>query len=223
MDRSNNPDKRATDAAAQKTQMAAGAAYGKRAIDTRTLVLLALFTAMVVVMQLLGSFIRFGPFSVSLVLMPIAIGAALMGVYAGGWLGLAFGLVVLLSGDATPFFMVSVPATVFVVLIKGALAGLAAGVAYRVFAKKSKTAAAVAAAAVCPIVNTGVFIIGGYAFFLPTLAEWGLAAGAVNVTSFIFLVMVGPNFLFELGLNLVLSPVIVRLVQYGQAMWGKRV
>ena len=63
---------------------------------------------------------------------------------------------------------------------------------------------------------------GGYLFFLPTLREWGIAAGAANVTAFIFLVMVGANFLFELGLNLVLSPVIVRLIQYGQDRRGKK-
>ena len=45
-------------------------------ITTRTMVLTAVLTAVVVVLQLLGSFIRFGPFSISLVLVPIVIGAA---------------------------------------------------------------------------------------------------------------------------------------------------
>ena len=43
-------------------------------IDTRTLTGLALFTAIVVVLQFLGSFVRFGPFSISLVLIPIVVG-----------------------------------------------------------------------------------------------------------------------------------------------------
>ena len=47
---------------------------------TRRLAGLALFTAIVVVLQLLGSFIKFGPFAVSLVLIPIVVGAA---VYFG--------------------------------------------------------------------------------------------------------------------------------------------
>jgi len=53
-------------------------------------------------------------------------------------------------------------------------------------------------------------------FFLPTLTDWGVASEAVNVTAYIFLMLVGANFLFELGLNLILSPTIVRLIQYGQ-------
>lgn len=40
---------------------------------TQKLTLLALLTAIVVVLQLLGSFIRFGGFSISLVLVPIVL------------------------------------------------------------------------------------------------------------------------------------------------------
>ena len=187
-----------------------------KSFNTRKLVLLALLTAIVVVLQFVGAFVRFGPFSISLVLLPIVVGAALVGVVSGGWLGLAFGFVVLLSGDAAPFMAISPLGTVVVVLLKGALAGLAAGAVYRAFAKKSKTVAAVLAAAICPIVNTGIFIAGTYVFFLPTITEWGEAAGFANATAYIFLGMIGINFLVELGINIVLSPVIIRLIQYGQ-------
>ena len=185
-----------------------------KTFNTRNLVLLAILTAIVVILQLLGTFIRFGQFSISLVLMPIAIGAALLGIIAGAWLGLVFGLVVLISGDANVFLALNPAATVFVVLLKGILAGLAAGAVYILLETRSKTIAAVSAAIACPLVNTGVFIIGCYAFFLPALTEWGIAGGAVSVTAFIFLVLVSANFLFELGVNLVLSPTIVRLIQY---------
>jgi len=188
-----------------------------RSFNTRKLVLLALLTGIVILLQFLGAFIRFGPFSVSLVLMPIVIGAALIGVYAGGWLGLVFGFVVLLSGDAAPFLVVDPAATIFVVLLKGALAGLAAGAVYKLLAGKNRTIAAIGAGMVCPIVNSGIFIIGSYVFFIPTLTGWAEAAGDfANVTEFIFIGMVGVNFLFEFGLNLVLCPTVVRLIQYGQ-------
>lgn len=45
--------------------------------DIQSLVGTAIVSAVVVVLQLLGSFIKFGTFSVSLVLVPIVIGAAL--------------------------------------------------------------------------------------------------------------------------------------------------
>ena len=196
----------------------------KKRFDTRKLVLLALLTAIVVVLQVLAIVTRplLPLFSISLVLLPITVGGALVGVYAGGWLGLAFGFAVLISGDAAPFMAIDPLGTVLVVLLKGLLAGLAAGALYKLFAAKSKTAAAIIAAAVCPVVNTGIFVLGSYAFFLPTITSWGEAAGFASGTAYIFLGMVGINFLIELALNLILIPVIVRLIQYGQDKRGIR-
>ena len=95
--------------------------------STQTIVLCAILTAIVVLLQLLGSFIRFGPFSISLVLLPIVIGAATCGVRAGAWLGFIFGLVVLLSGDASAFLAVNAPGTIITVLAKGIACGFFAG------------------------------------------------------------------------------------------------
>jgi len=183
--------------------------------SARSLTFLALLTAIVVVLQFLGAFVRFGPFSVSLVLLPIVIGAALAGPLSGGWLGLVFGLVVLLSGDAGVFLAIDPVGAIIIVLGKGIVAGLGAGLFYRIFEKANKTLAAVAAAAICPIGNTGIFILGLYIFFLPTMRQWGADAGFENVTAFIFLGMVGLNFVFEFALNIILSPTIVRLIQLG--------
>ena len=180
------------------------------------LVILALLTAIVFILQFFGVFIRFGMFSISLVLIPIVVGAALVNIWAGGWLGLVFGLVVLASGDANVFLVIDPVGATIVVIVKGVLAGLAAGAAYRLLSKINKTVGAISAAIICPIVNTGVFVIGAYVFFLPTLTEWGAAAGFANVAAFIFVGMIGLNFFVEFGLNVVLSPAIVRLIQYGQ-------
>ena len=141
----------------------------ERKKQTENLVLGAILTAIVVVLQILGEFIKFGPFSVSLVLIPIVIGAAKCGVKIGTWLGLVFGTVVLLNGDATAFFAVNVFGTVLTVLLKGAACGFAAGLTYKLLAKYNKYAAVIAAAVVCPLVNTGVFLIGCLLFFLDTI------------------------------------------------------
>lgn len=94
---------------------------------TRTVVGLGLLTAIVVVLQFVGATIKFGTFSISLVLMPIVIGAALYGVFAGAWLGLVFGVVVLLSGDAATFMAINPFGTIVTVLLKGILAGAVSG------------------------------------------------------------------------------------------------
>jgi uncharacterized membrane protein len=187
-----------------------------KSIDTRKLVMLALLTAIVVVLQVLASVIPIYPFRLNLVLIPIVIGAAMIGPLAGCWLGLVFGAVVLInSPDVIPFMTFNPLATIGLVLLRGAIAGLAAGLIYSALAKKSKTIAVLVAAAISAIANTGIFIVGIYLFFLPVLADWGVS-GAADIAYFVFIGMVGFNFLFEMAINLVFSPTIVRLLQYAK-------
>ncbi len=183
---------------------------------TKNMVGVGLFTAIVVVLQFLGGGIRLGMFSISLVLIPIVVGAALYGWKSGAWLGFAFGAAVLLSGDAAAFLVVNPLATVLVVLVKGAACGLVAGLVYQLLKKINGTAAVFAAAVICPVVNTGVFLLGCQFFFLETVAQWAAAAGYENAAAYMFLGLAGFNFLIELGVNILLAPVIVRLIHIGK-------
>ncbi len=187
----------------------------KKPMKTRTLTGVAVFTAIVIVLQLLGSFIRFGPFSISLTLIPIVVGAALYGPAAGAWLGFVFSMVVLLYGDAGAFLAVNPLGTVATVIAKGTLAGLAAGLAYRAFQGKRAMLAVTASALVCPVVNTGLFLVGCLLFFMPTITGWASAMGFSSVGKYMILGLVGGNFLFEVLFNLILSPVILRLIRIG--------
>ena len=182
-------------------------------ISTRQLTLGAMLTALVVVLQLVGSFIRLGPFSVSLVLIPIVVGAATCGPYIGAWLGLVFGVVVLASGDAAFFLQFNAPATIAVVLTKGIGAGFLAGLVYTALEKVNRYVAVVVSAVVCPLVNTGIFLIGCLLFFQEAVAVLAEGAGFTgSVTAYMFVGLAGFNFLFEMGFNLILSPVIIRLL-----------
>lgn len=180
---------------------------------TKTLVGIGLFTAIVVVLQFLGGGIKFGVFSISLVLVPIVVGSAVYGWKAGALLGFAFGAAVLLSGDASAFLVIDPIATVAVVLIKGAACGLVAGLIYKLLEKVNTYLAVFCAAILCPVVNTGIFLLGCQLFFLETVAEWGKALGYENATAYMFLGLAGINFLIELAVNIVLAPVITRLIQ----------
>lgn len=215
-------------------------------MSTETMVLGAILTALVIVLQLMGAFIRFGPFSISLVLIPIVIGAAMCGVGISSWLGLVFGIAVLISGDAAAFLVVNAPGTIITVLAKGIGCGLAAGLAYngvlalldkrsknhisrikastglceacepgvlKFISRNNKYIAVLAAAITCPLVNTGIFLLGCMAFFMDTVAGWAAAAGlGGGVAHYMIFGLVGVNFLFELGSNIILSPVVVRLL-----------
>jgi len=180
--------------------------------STQLLVLGAILTALVILLQLLGSFIRFGIFSVSLVLIPIVVGAAKCGIKVGAWLGFVFGVVVLLSGDAAAFLAVDVAGTIITVLLKGTLCGLCAGLVYKAVEKYNVYVAVVAAALTCPVINTGVFLLGCVIFFMETINEWGAALGFSNAAEYMFIGLAGGNFLFELGTNILLSPVAFRIL-----------
>lgn len=185
----------------------------QKKMSTKTMVLGAVLTALVVILQFTGAAIHFGPFSISLVLIPIVIGAATCGVGIGSWLGFVFGLVVLLSGDAGAFLAVNIPGTIITVLLKGTACGLLSGLAYKALSKVNRYVAVVAAAIVCPVVNTGIFLLGCLVFFMETISEWAVTAGlGANVGQYMIFGLVGTNFLFELGTNIIVSPIVVRLL-----------
>lgn len=182
-------------------------------MSTKKMAGLSLMTAIVVILQFLGSFIHLGPFSVSLVLIPIVVGAALYGAGAGAWLGFVFGLIVLLSGDAAFFLAINAPATVVLVFLKGITAGLAAGALFNLLKKKNLYLAVIAAAVACPLVNTGVFLAGCSLFFMEGVAQLAqLNSYTGSIWAYLFVGMAGGNFIAELLTNMFLSPVILRIL-----------
>ena len=184
---------------------------------TQKIVGIGLFTAIIVALQLLAASIKFGPFSITLVLAPIVIGAALYGIGAGAWLGVAFGVSVLISGDAAAFMTINPAGTVVTVLLKGMLAGLVAGLIYKALKSKNKTVAVILAGIACPIVNTGIFLAGYYLFFQEWLVSvFGTTGFATVVTG-----LVSVNFAVELGINMVLASVIVRVIDIGKKQLKK--
>ena len=185
-----------------------------RTFDTKTIVGLGLLTAIVIVLQAMAIGIRFGTFSISLVLAPIVVGAALYGWKAGAWLGFVFGVVVLFT-DAGAFLAVNVPGTIVTCILKGALAGLMAGVVYKLLAKKNGIVAVIAAGIVSPIMNTGIFLLGCRLFFFDTIKEWAAGAGFENAGTYMITAFVGLNFVIELVINLALSSAIFAIIKYG--------
>ncbi len=184
--------------------------------DTYRLTSLGILTAIIIVLQIFSTFVKFGPFSITLALIPIVIGAAMYGAGAGAYLGAVFGVVVLLMcifGADVGGAMVwnANPALcALTVIAKGTLAGFEAGVHYRALESNNKLVATVVAALVSPLVNTGVFILFMMIFFKNILVAW---AGGSDVLYYIIFVMTGVNFLVEVATNIVLCPVAVKIME----------
>ena len=109
-------------------------------VETERLVLAAVLTAIVVILQVMAILTRavLPIFAINLVLIPIVIGAAIGGVGVGAWLGFVSGVAILISGDAAAFLSISIAGTLITVLLKGTASGFAAAGAYKLFEKKNK-------------------------------------------------------------------------------------
>ena len=183
---------------------------------TERLALLALLTAMVAILAYFGGFIKIGGLaSISLTLIPVVLGAALCGPFAGAWLGGVSGAIFFTTADAAFWLGLSIPGTILTVMIKGIMAGLCAGLVYRLLEKKNRYLAVIASAVVAPVVNTGIFLLGCLVFFMDAVNSFALAEG-ISVGAYLILFFVGLNFVFELITNIVLAPTILKILNIKQ-------
>lgn len=185
------------------------------------LALMALLTAMVAVLAYFGGFIKIGGLaSISLTLIPVVIGAALCGPWAGAWLGAVAGAIFFATADAAFWLGLSIPGTIVTVLVKGALSGLCAGLAYKLLERVNKYLAVIVSAIVCPVVNTGIFLLGCRLFFFDAV-QTGAADEGLSAFAYMIVFFVGLNFIFELLVNIVLSPTILRILNLGKKSTGQ--
>ena len=187
----------------------------KKKNNTYRLTALGILTALIIVLQIFSTFVKFGPFSITLALIPIVIGAAMYGAGAGAYLGGVFGVIVLIMcifgadiGGAMVWNANPLICAILVIL-KGALAGFEAGVHYRALESSNKLVATIVAALVAPVVNTGIFVLGMMIFFKDILAAW---SGGSDILYYIIFMMTGVNFLIEVGTNIILCPVVVKIM-----------
>ena len=183
---------------------------------TANIAIIGMFSAVTVVLQLLSYGIKIGTFNLSLVLIPIVLGAYLYGPKVGAILGGVFGAVVTIccfTGlDAGGYILVSASPflTSAVCLLKGIAAGLASGLVAKALKAKNEYLAVVLAALTAPIVNTGLFVGAMFIFFKDILASW---AGGANIVTYAITGLVGVNFIIEFTVNAVMAPSLLRIVK----------
>lgn len=134
---------------------------------TRYLVELALFVAIILVMKLTGlSSIPVGPLNMTLSMVPIAIGAMLLGPLAGGVLGMIYGFTSLydaVSGASVMtgiFFQISPLNTIVLCVVLRVLVGVGTGWLFRLFRRidRTKTVCYFLGGLTAPLLNTLLFM-----------------------------------------------------------------
>jgi uncharacterized membrane protein len=181
---------------------------------------LAMLAAIIVVLQQIVIPLP-GGLTLSLVLIPIVVGAVMFGPAAGAILGGVFGVVVTFlvmtarAGDLSTMMWVANPlVTALICIAKGVAAGWCAGLVARAF-KKREFVGIVLAAAVAPIVNTGIFLLGMLTVFREVMMTFAANIGMAGTGAVYFavVVLVGVNFIIEFAANLILSPTIAAIVK----------
>ncbi len=179
---------------------------------TLKLVQLAILFALVIVLQFWGSGIKVGPASFSTVLIPIALGAMLLGEWAGAFLGFTFGAIVFICGltgmdGFTNLLIQEHPIiTAIVCLGKSTVAGYVGGLLFRVISGKNRILATFVTAMIIPILNTGLFILGGL-LMSDTLSANFVPEGT-TVIYFLVIGIAGINFIVEFLVNTIAAPAL---------------
>ena len=172
-------------------------------MKTKRFAVISIFAAIIIVLQVLATYINFGGFPITLTLIPIIIAGAVFGPYVGMLMGLVFGIVVdvMVITGADPsgaIMLASHPiVTIMTCLIKGALAGYLGAISYKLL--KNKKLAIVIDAIITPVVNTLILYIALILFFDTSFAA--MIAAFMSI-----------NFIIELLINVIIAPGLLNLI-----------
>lgn len=188
----------------------------KRKLNVTKMVELASLTALVVVFQLLSNVISFGPVAFSLALVPVVIGALMLGPLAGAFLGGVLGLVNFIASFSNVFLLTlfhSSPVLYILVCFgKTILAGLVAGLIYKALYRQYEFLGVCLASLSAPIVNTGVFLVFMGLFFRGAMIDFFGAETVGNIWTFVMVSIITYNFFIEFGINAVLCVAVERII-----------
>ena len=195
----------------------------KKVFSAHNLAFFAVLTALVIALQLFASGIKIGTVTLNFSLLPIVLGAIILGPVYGGALGVISGLIVFFAGltgaDGFTFILIADhPVLTFLLcILKTGLAGVVSGLVYMALCKKHRFVALTAASGVVPVVNTGLFIVG--ALMMSGTLKANFVQDGESVMYFLVVICAGFNFLLEFIINVVLAPAlkqVVRIVSNGK-------
>ena len=189
----------------------------KKRSNIYKMVLIAMFIALMLVMNFtpIGYITVTGAFSITLMTIPVALGAACTGISGGTILGFVFGLTSFLQAfgigfmidpSAGPLFNENPFGYTVTCFVPRILTGLIAGLVFSLFERKGKTGfyAFAISSALVPILNTAMFMSSYVLFYSNT--SFG---GAVMT---VLLTILTLNFLVELLVTTLAGTVISKVV-----------
>lgn len=192
----------------------------EKQIPLKSVVGLIVFTLIIVVMAFTpAGFLKTGNLEASFLVVPVAIGAVLLGPVYGAALGLVMGIVSFAqcfgaSDMGSALLGVSAVNTFVLCVIPRVICGWMAGVFYDLLSKIDKTGFVpqIAAAIVCPLFNFILFMLGLSLFFgqTPYILNLQTQMNASGIG--FYFALGGMNLLYELLASVVLTTGISTLI-----------
>lgn len=185
-------------------------------MKSKNIAIYGLFSAIIVVLQLLSYSLKIGMFNLSFVLIPIVLGGYLYGVRAGAVFGAVFGVIVTIccitgmDGGGYILFSANPFLTALICIVKGTMAGLISALIGKLQNKANNYLVIMLSAIAAPVINTGLFCTGMLIFFKDILASW---AGGTDIVTYVLVGLVGINFIIELVINVVFAPSLLRVAK----------
>lgn len=189
----------------------------KTFFTAKNIATIGVLMALVIVLQMFcGSINIANLITLNFSLIPIVLGAIVLGPVAGALLGFANGIVILIQVILTPsgFYYIiwtySPVITTLICIVKTTVAGFVGGIVFRLISKKNTLAATFTAAAIVPVINTALFILGCLCMtdtiliYQDTTPDYD----GMNIFIFICVGIVTVNFFIEFALNLIVSPAL---------------
>lgn len=173
-------------------------------MKTKKIVSISIFSALIIILQIISTNINFGGFPITLTLIPIIISGAVYGTAFGTLMGLVFGacvsVMVVIGADPSgaTMFAYRPVATVAICLVKGVLSAFLGSYIYRKI--ENKKIGILLSAITTPVVNTLTLFVGLVLFF-----DYGFASLVAGVTSI--------NFVIEVLLNVAIAPALLPLIK----------
>lgn len=172
-------------------------------MNNKKFAIISIFAAIIVVLQVISTYVNFGSFSITLTLIPIIVAGAVYGIGIGALMGLVFGIVVsiMVIAGADPngaIMFASHPViTISTCLLKGAVAGAIGSLIYNKV--ENKKLAILLDAVITPILNTTILYISLILFFDSSFTTM--------ITAFMSI-----NFILEFLINILLAPRLTNLI-----------
>ena len=187
----------------------------KNPFTVRNMPYIAILLAIEIVLQFIGNTIAFGPVSINLSLIPITLGAILFGPWVGLLLGFMNAVFVLLAPSTAVFYNVTIAGTIATCIIKSSAAGFIGGLVYMLLNRKNNLVATIVTSILVPVINTGLFAVACITLFKPFLEQYN--TGFTNIYEFLFIGVIGWNFIFEVSVSAVLIYPIYRIILFYQS------